>query len=1025
MNITEWAMKNNRVIFFTVCAMFLSGIASYIALPKAQDPGFVIRTATITTLFPGASSQRVELLITDLIEEKLQEMPEVKKITSESLSGTSIINVSFFDSIAEMQPVFDNMRQKVEDIIPSLPNGAYTPQVNDEFGDTFGHIYSVVGTGFTKKELKEQAERVRDELLKQSQVAKVQLYGDIDEAIYIDYDNAKLTELGLSPQQLESALQSLNILTSGGEIRVGRERIILEPTGNFDTLEDIRKAIIELPGQNALIQLADIADVYRDYEDPPSEKVHVDGDEAISISISLRDGGNLLTLGEDLAVIIPQLESEMPLGMTLKPMFIQSKLTEESVNSFISNLVQAVAIVVLVMVFSLGLRTGLVVASLIPIVMMSTFVFMAQFDIGIDQISLAALIIALGLLVDNAIVVVEATVVRREAGEDATIAAISAAKEMKGPLLISSLTTAAAFTPIALADSSIGEFTASIFYVVTIALLVSWIISMTFIPMLTPFIKTKVKINNEQEPYNSVIYKQYRSLLRVSVKHPYLFCSFVIGLFCLSIYGLNFVPKVFIPPSEDPHLTAELVLPLGTDINATEDTIVRMESYFKDNLMADENDPDSIGLTGWTAFIGTGGPRFVLSHTPSNRNESVTSLIINVANSDSLDPMKAAIETYFYENEPDMKLQVKRLSNGPPVSYPIEIKISGEDYQTLFEIVEQIMVKFWSLSDVTAVKDSWGPQSKKLIINIDQAKTFRAGISNQDIAVSLNASLSGMELTEYREREDVIPVILRTEGAARDDLAKLENMSVFSQSSGAVVPLNQVANIQVVWEPSKIKRLNKERMVTIQVQLSASVTASEVSELIRPWLDEYAATWPLGYSYAEGGETDESNTAAESIFAALPLACIFIVTLLMLQFNSMRQTTIVLITIPLSLIGIVFGLLVAQSIFGFFTLLGLISLAGIVINNAIVLLDRIKFEMTEKELSASDAIIQAAQQRARPILLTTATTIGGMLPLWLGGGPMFEPMAIAILFGLLFATGITLILVPVMYSILFRVKSSL
>ncbi|MEM9103057.1 MAG: efflux RND transporter permease subunit [Pseudomonadota bacterium] len=1024
MKLTEWAIKNNRVTLVAVISMFLSGLFAYKALPKAQDPGFTIRTATITTYFTGASAERVELLVTEVIEEKIQEMPEVDDMTSVSRSGISVITVNFLDSIKDIQPVFDDMRQKVEDVTPALPKGTTTPVVNDEYGDTYGHIYSLVGNDFTKKELNDQAESIRDHLLKVSDVAKVDLYGNLEERIYMEYDNVRLTELGLSPQELGTTLEALNILSTGGDVTIGRERISLEPTGNFDSVDDLKATIIKLPSQNVLLQLSDVVDISRAYKDPVDVLVRVNGDSGISIAISMREGGNLLDLGEELRRLIPTLEQDLPLGMTIKPMFEQSLLTGKSVNNFVSNLLQAVLIVIAVMILSLGLRTGMVVASLIPIVMVSTFVVMAQFDIGIDQISLAALIIALGLLVDNAIVVVEATIVRREQGESPISAAINAATEMKAPLLISSLTTAAAFTPIALAESTVGEFTAAIFYVVTIALLLSWLVSMTFIPMISPFIKVEAKKNDHKEEFNSNVYKKYRALLLFVLKRPITFCVFIIGLFFMSTYGMKYVPAVFIPPSEDPHLTIELVLPTGTDIATTEQTIKNMENYFLENLMANEQDPLSVGLLGWTAYIGTGAPRFVLSFNPANPNESEATIILNLNNSESLDPVKSAIESYFFENEPDSQIQVKRLGNGPPVSYPIEIKVSGPDYQILFDRVTAIKNKFWELPDVTAVKDSWGPQSKKLIIDIDQAKAFRAGVTNQDIATSLNTNLTGLELTEYREDDDIIPVVMRTASQTSDSLTKLENITIFSQSSSAVVPLNQVADIKIVWEPSRIKRLDRERMVTIQVQIDKDVTAASVASQIRPWLIEYSKSWPLGYSFQEGGETDESDAASASIVAALPLACISILLLLMLQFNSLRRTSIVLITIPLGLIGIVFGLLVAQSVFGFFTFLGLISLAGIVINNAIVLLDRIKVEIEENGLSPEQSIIAAAQQRMRPILLTTATTVGGMLPLWIGGGPMFEPMAVAILFGLLFATAITLLLVPVVYSLLFKVRYS-
>ncbi|MEL7061254.1 MAG: efflux RND transporter permease subunit, partial [Acidobacteriota bacterium] len=877
MNITAAAIRYNRVTLVAVLALFVSGLSAYVQLPKAQDPGFTIRTATVTTLFPGASPERVEQLVTDAIEEKIQEMPEVDEITSESISGVSVVTVSFKDSYDDMPPIFDDLRQKVEDVIPELPSGAVTPQVNDEYGDTYGHLYSLVGSGFTPKDLRDAALDVRDVLLKEPDIAKVNLFGDIEDAIYIEYNNARLTELGVSPQQLEGVLQSLNILASGGDITIGRELIVLEPTGNFDTVEDLREAIVEIPGSQALIRLRDIAEIYRAYEDPISQKVRIDGEEGISLAISMREGGNILTLGERLETLTRELEGGLPLGMELRPMFLQSQLTGASVDAFVSNLVQAVLIVILVMIVSLGIRTGLVVASLIPVVMVSTFVMMSVFAIGIDQISLAALIISLGLLVDNAIVVVEATIVRRQNGEEPIPAAVNAAGEMMVPLIISSLTTAAAFTPIALAESAVGEFTASIFYVVTIALLLSWTMAMTFIPMLTPFIKVEPKQKSENGgEFNSAFYRGYRRLLETVIRFPLLFCALVIGAFALSMMGMGSVPQVFIPPSEDAVLTATLELPPGSDIEVTE-ALIRDLDGFLESKRASAEDPTAIGTRGWTSYIGSGGPRFVLSFSPENPRNSVATLILNVNNSASLDPIKLAIEDYIFENHPDARLQVKRLANGPPVAYPIEIKLSGPEFDELFALQSQIKSKLWEYDVVTAVQDTWGPQSKKLIVDVDQARAFRAGVSNLDIATSLNAGLAGQEMTEFREQDETIPVILRSEGSDREDLRKLENLSVFSQSSGAVVPLSQVAEEKVVWEPARIERLDRVRMITIQVQLQLGVTVAEVLDTFRPWLNEQQATWKPGYSYIEGGETEESDKAAVSVVAALPFAAVAIV----------------------------------------------------------------------------------------------------------------------------------------------------
>ncbi len=1024
MNITEAAIRYSRVTLVIVLVLVFAGISSYFALPKDQNPAFTVRTAVITTRFPGASPERVEQLVTDTIEEIIMEMPELDTVTSESRTGISVVNANFLESYMDMRPIFDDLRRKVDEIVQDLPEGAMSPQVNDEFGDTFGHVYLLTGEGYSPAELKTMADEIRERLLKERNIAKVDIFGAQDEAIFIEYNNARLTEIGLSPQQLASSLQAINILSSGGEIRFGRERIVLEPSGNFESVEDLKRAVIALPGSGDLVYLGDIATIYRDYEDPARTRVHANGERALAFAVSMREGGNILDLGTRLATLIPELESDYPLGITIEPLFQQSVMTDASVDAFLSNLVQAVGIVILVMVLTLGLRTGIVVASLIPTVMVSTFFVMGVFDIGVNQVSLAALIIALGLLVDNAIVVVEATIVRRERGEEPVPACIGAAREMMVPLLVSSLTTAAAFTPIALAESAVSEFTSDIFYVVTIALLLSWMLSMTFVPMLTPkLIKVKETSGTEKTDFTGWFYNSYRGLLLPSLRHPALFGLIVVGFFAASVFGLGYVPKVFIPPSEDPILSAKLELPVGTAIEATESVISDVEGFLKSDLLLDATaDDEAIGVTSWVAYIGTGGPRFVLGFDPPNPNAANTAMVINVNSPAAIDPMIAAIEDYTFERHPDLQVQVKRLANGPPVSYPVEVRVSGPEFNELFRLVSDIKLQLWSYAAVTAVKDTWGPQSKKLVINVDQARALRAGVTSNDIAVSLNASLSGMKMTEYREGGNIIPISLRTVATDRQDIAKIENLTVFSQRAGGTVPLKQVADVEVVWEPARVERRDRERTVTIQAQLRPGVTAAEIAAEFGPWLAEFSQTWRSEYRYEEGGETEKADEANAAIIAAVPLAGMAILLLLMLQFNSFRRTGIVLITIPLGLIGITIGLLVANSTFGFFTLLGLVSLAGIVINNAIVLLDRIKTEIEDNGLAPADAVIEASQQRARPILLTTATTVGGMLPLWIGGGPMFEPMAIAILFGLLFATFITLLLVPVLYSALFRVR---
>ena len=1020
MNLTASAIRNNRVTLTVVALLLVAGGLAYQNLPKAQDPGFVVRTAVITTQFPGASPERVELLVTDKIEKKIQEMPEIDSITSESRTGISIINANIKESYKTMRPIFDDLRRKVDAVAPDLPAGSRTPVVNDEFGDVFGSVYTLAGDGFSYAELKTVADELRDELLKEPDIAKVSIHGAQQEVIFVEYNNSRLAELGLSPQQLSASLATVNILSSGGDILSGRERITLEPTGNFESVEDLQRTVVPLPN-GSLVYLEDIADVYRGYKDPPSSISRVNGEATLAVAVSMRDGGDILKLGERLNVLMPELIAKYPWGIQIEKIWFQADLVEKVVQSFSSSLVQAIVIVILVMIGFLGLRTGLVVGSLIPTTMVASFFVMQVFGITINQISLTALIIALGLLVDNAIVVVESILVKRENGKDAVTAAIEAGAELKTPLLVSSLTTVVAFMPIGTAKSAVGEYTADIFYVVGIALLTSWLLAMTFVPMLTTVtLKTKARAHTASEPFASRWYGYYRGLLGASLRCQYRFVAIIALLFAVAIGGMTMVRQEFIAPSEDPVFSAKLELPLGTSIESSQAIIAEVDKFIEETYFNPATGEPLI--RNWLTFIGEGGPRFQLSLNPPNPNPANTFLVANTLNGEDVVEVIAGIEQYISENHPDLAAQVKRLDNGPPVAYPIIVRISGNDIDTLYSLSDQVAEFLYAQPQVSSAQNSWGLQTKKLLVNVDQELARRSGVTSEDVAYSLQAGLTGIELTQYREDDELIPVTLRTVAADRQDFSKLDGLSVYSQSTGSNVPLKQVADVALVFEPGVIERRDRDRTLSLNVQLHPTATAAEVAATLKPWLAEVASEWPAGHAYEIGGETEESGEANASIAAELPIALMIIILLLVGQFNSLRRPAIILSTIPLGLIGVTFGLLFANSSFGFFTILGLISLSGIIINNAIVLLDRIAIEIEEFGRSQADAIMIACQQRLRPILLTTATTVLGMTPLLWGGTAMFKPMAITIIFGLAFATALTLLVVPVLYAMFFRVS---
>lgn len=1018
MNITKLAITNNRTSIVLLIVILLSGISAYNSMPKDYDPGFIIRTAQVITYFPGASPARVESLVSDKIEKAIQEIPELDYVKSESRTGISIVSANIKERYKKMRPIWDNLRRKIESIESELPAEAQKPIINDEFGDVFGIVVGVTAENFSYRELKQITDEVKDEFLTLAEVGKVDIFGEQDERVFIEYNNARLSELGLSPSQLSEQLASRNIVIPGGSIDLGDEKISLEPTGNFESIQEIAKTIIQIPGSDQVLYLNELAMVRRGYVDPVSSKLSVSGERGLTIAVSMREGGNNLLLGNQIQETVNRLTGIYPIGVEFSFLSFLPKEVEEKVDDFVANLLQAVVIVTLVMLFFLGLRTGIIVASLIPASMIFGILIMSVFNISIDQISLAALIIALGMLVDNGIVMSENIMVQMGDGKKPIDAAIDSANELKLPLLTSSLTTAAAFLPIFLAESSTGEYTASLFKVVAITLLCSWLLSLTIIPLLcVHFLKVKVA----KQDFSSKFYSTYRSLLTVLLQNRWKTMVATMLLFVLSILGLQVIPKLFFPPSDRNYFKVELELPVGTRIEATERVAKEMEAYIASELKV--NDVRKSGVTSWVTYVGSGGPRFLLTHNPKPISSNYSLMIINVTDYKHIERLMTEIETFAFNQFPDLLIKLRKIENGSPISNPVEVRIKGKKTDQLFEIVDQVKEKMESINGLKAISDNWGMPIKKLQIEINQTRARRAGVSSKDIAISLQTGLSGLELTQYRESDDVIPVIMRTVENDRKNLRKLESLSVYSQASGVSVPLKQVADINVIWEPALILRRDRAKTVTVGAQIDSNTTASEAFLELRKWLDKERKNWPFGYSYEFGGEAESSQKANRSISEKLPIAIFIIILLLVAQFNSIRKSAIVLSTIPLGIIGVVFGLLIGQSFFGFMTLLGIISLAGIVINNAIVLLEKIKTELEDNPENLSDAIIQASQKRVRPILLTTATTVLGLIPLYLGGGEMWEPMALAIIGGLLFSTILTLGVVPVLYALLYKVKA--
>ncbi|MFN3201217.1 MAG: efflux RND transporter permease subunit [Bradymonadia bacterium] len=1022
---TRFALINNRVTLVAVLVVLLGGFTTYQNMSRSMDPGFTIRTALVQTFFPGGSPQRVEELVTDRLEEVVMEIPELDFVNSNSKTGLSVMFVNLKETTPpeKVREVWDRLRRKINDVKPSLPDGVAGPFINDEFGDVFGIVVGMTGDGFTPAELEDVAEKSRKRLLRLPDVAKVQIFGVQEERIFIEYSNARLAEVGLSPGILQAVLASRNIVIPGGYVRIGPERIALEPSGNFESVDELKQTLIQTPG-GGLVYLGDIADVRRGYVDPASDINRVNGNQGLSLAISMREGGNIITLGEQVKGAMEIMESIYPWGIEMEVTAFLPQAVEKKVGEFVENLLQAIGLVIVVMLLTLGLRTGLVVASLIPTAIIAAILMMGAVGEGLNQMSLAALIIALGLLVDNAIVMAESIMVRMESGMKPFDAAIDSAKELRIPLLTSSLTTAAAFLPIYLAESNVGEYTAALFVVVSITLMASWVLALTLIPLLSMwFIKVKPREAGGGPLFGSLGYRLYRAVLMPALRFKFVTVLLVIGVFLGSMQGFKIIPFIFFPPSDQTYSVIELELPQGTPIERTSEVAVEIEKLIAKKVVKQNEDgtwPD--GVKVWNTFIGQGGPRFVLSFNPSPPADNYAIIIVDNATRPHVDTLNEEIADFVFETFPEAKVTAKPLANGPPTKAPVEFRIYADGNPALLDVVGQVKAKLATVPGVRNVSDDWGRWAKKFKVDIDQARARRAGLSSQDIAVSLQTSLTGLDTSQYREGTELIPITLRSELAERNDVTKVEGLNMFVQQTGRSVPLEQVGTVSAAWEPSIIRRRDRERVYTVQAFLDPGVTAVQINAIMAPWLEAHLKTQGPDFRFEVGGDVEASSKGNDSIGAKMPIALLLIILLLVAQFNSIRRPAIILLTIPLGMIGVVAGLIIARSYFGFMTLLGVVSLAGIVINNAIVLIERIKLEIEENGLSPDQAIIVACQRRIRPILLTTATTVGGLIPLWLGGGPMFEPMAVAILFGLIFATALTLGVVPVLYAVFFRVK---
>jgi multidrug efflux pump subunit AcrB len=1024
MNLAAFSINRNRITFTVLTTILILGMVFYQSLSRDSMPPYTVRVATVVSSFPGSGPERVEQLVTDKVEKIVQELPELKKVTSTSRSGLSVVTVELKDKVKpeDLQAVWDRLRRKLTQI-KGLPSGV-NPNLNDDgVGEVFGIAVGLVMDGFSYAEAKDYVDDIKDDFIKLDLAAKVEVGGVQDERIFIEFDNARLKEYGLSASKLQSIIGSTNILSSGGQINLGDERIILEPTGNFNSVEDIKQTLIPVGDGSQLVYLGDITLVKQGYIDPPSQLVTVNGQQAISIHINLKAGANIIQLGTDLDAVIKEWEKILPVGLELKRLSSLDIYIDNKISDFIVNLIQSITIVLIVMLVFLGLRTGGIIASLIPMVTIMTLMLMGLIDMGLNQVTLAALIMALGMMVDNAIVVAETILVKMENGIEAKTAAIDACSELFTPLLISTLTTSAAFLAFYMAESTMGDIVGPIFVVITLALLSSWILALTVITLLCYlFLKVTPKAEKKVSFIDKVINKlklYYKNLILDALAYKKLVLIGIVGAFFLSLLGFGEIAFVFFPDSDRNMITVDINLPQGTRIEATEKVVHGIEDFMTANLLVNDTEPN--GITDWSAYVGRGPESYDLGYSTNEPDASYAHIIINTSDFIHNNEIVKKLDTYCFNNFPNADIKVGLLGSGGGGT-PIEVKISGENPDILAELSEQTKQKLKIIPGTKNIKDDWGPKTKKFIVNIDQNKAQMAGVSSADIATSLQTVLDGFQTGEYREGNKSIPILMRSNDSQQQTLASIETLNIYAQNSGKSVPLLQVASIEPQWQYAKIKRLDIDRTINVSSELNATGNASAVMKEMTPYMEEASKNWPDGYTYKFGGDAENTAENMGAVINYLPLSGFIIILLLIIMFNSIRKTIMVAATIPLGIIGVVIGLLVFQEPFGFMPFLGVISLAGIVINNAIVLIDRIQIEESVIKRPIQDAIIAACLQRFRPILLATFTTVLGLIPLYLSGGEMWEGMAVSIMIGLLFGTVITLLFIPSFYSILYKVN---
>ncbi len=1022
MNLTGFALRNQPLVLILVLAIVLFASSVLGDFPSQEDPPITVREAVVKTFMPGMEADDVELLITRQIEQALARIPERDYIYSWSRNGVSDVRIVVLDRYEQddLDIIWQDVRNEIIDATPQLPDGVIGPFVDDDFGDVTVVSAALTGEGFSLAELHAVAKRVRDQLYIVEGVKRVELYGVQQETVWIEFSTARLAQLGFSISSIRETLVSENVILPGGTIDTGQREIIVTPRGDFRSVEDIENVPIEIPDTGEVIYLRDLADVRRGYVDPPDQPFLYDGEQAVLIGVSMAAGRNVLDVGPRVRERLAGIEQVLPLGFRLRIGNYQPTHVERAVSAVRSNLFQTIGIVLVVIVAFLGLRTGLIVGLHVPLTMIVTLAVMFYFDIAMHRISLATLIISLGLLVDNGIVVAEEISKRLFQGEERIDAATNTGRGLAMPLLIASITTVLMFMPLALAPDSAGEYLRSMSQVILISLGVSWLLAMTVTPILCNRFLQPPQVTEEEirAQYERPLYVRYRGLLEALLQRRTLFLLSMVGVLLAGVWLFSLVPQQFMPQSDRPQIMVDVKLPNGYGIRETDRRIRELVAWLEDES---ENPEILQTLT----YVGSGGVRFFVTISPEPAADNMGFILITVPSLADVEPVLQRLRAHALTHFPALDLLAKRMFLGSTETGLVEARLStlglpGQREQ-LFEAGEQVAAAFASVPYTVNVYKDWENRVFKALVEVDPARARRAGVTNEEIANSLQSVLEGGTSTVLRQDDEEIPIVGRAEAPERLAADRLATANVFSPSTGSAVPLIQIASIRPNNDFGIVMRRDHAPTLTVQA-VSRTLTATELEAAVQPRIDAVMAELGRGFWWEWGGETESSGDAQAALFAFVPLALLGVLVCLVGQFNSIRKSIVILLTVPLAFTGVAIGLLVANGLNSFMALLGILALVGIVVNNAIVMLEQIEIEQAAGA-EPYEAIVKACQARLRPILMTAMTTILGMMPIIISRDPLFYDLAVTIAFGLAFATVLTLGLAPVLYATILRIPS--